>query len=157
MFDHLIIFHQQCVSSKTSLILTSFLIKQFFDHKCVRSNIVSDQTIYEREYNFQPKSRSCFVFCHFDAPGELKQTVQHYLNALSAIGDIIFVSNAPALSENSIALDFLNRVCMCVYVRDNDSYDFGCWAFGITRNLSQIRSQYEHLIFLYQLLLKMSD
>ena len=65
---------------------------------------------------------------------------------MSAIGDIIFVSNAPALSENAIALDFLNKVCMCVYVRDNDSYDFGCWAFGITRNLSQIRSQYDHLI-----------
>ena len=121
---------------KDNLGIAPFLEKPLF----------SDHTIYEKEYNFQPKSRSCFIFCHFDAPGELKKTVQHYLNALSAIGDIIFVSNAPALSENAIALDFLNQVCMCVYVRDNDSYDFGCWAFGITRNLSQIRSQYEHLI-----------
>ena len=108
--------------------------------------LFSGHTIYEREYNFEPKSRSCFIFCHFDAPGELKKSVQYYLNALSEMGDIIFVSNAPALSENAIALDFLNQVCMSVYIRDNDSYDFGCWAFGITRNLSQIRSHYDHLI-----------
>ena len=108
--------------------------------------LFSHHTIYQKEYNFEPKSRSCFVFCHFDALGGLKKSVQHYLNALSDIGDIIFVSNAPALSENAIALDFLNQTCMCVYVRDNDSYDFGCWAFGITRNLPQLRSQYDHLI-----------
>ena len=108
--------------------------------------LFSRHTIYQKEYNFEPKSRSCFVFCHFDALGGLKKSVQHYLNALSDIGDIIFVSNAPALSENAIALDFLNQTCMCVYVRDNDSYDFGCWAFGITRNLPQLRSQYDHLI-----------
>jgi len=108
--------------------------------------LFSRHTIYEKEYNHEPKSRSCFIFCHFDAPGELSKSVQHYLNALSKIGDIIFVSNAPALSENAIALDFLNKICMCVYIRDNDSYDFGCWAFGITRNLSQIRSHYDNLV-----------
>ena len=103
-------------------------------------------TLYKREYNFNPTSKLCFIFCHFDALGELKKPVQHYLNALSGIGDIIFVSNSPALTENIIALDFLNEVCMCVYVRDNDSYDFGCWAYGISHNLPQIRAQYDHLI-----------
>ena len=108
--------------------------------------LFSYHTLYKREYNFNPTSKLCFIFCHFDALGELKKPVQHYLNALSGIGDIIFVSNSPALTENIIALDFLNEVCMSVYVRDNDSYDFGCWAYGISHNLPQIRAQYDHLI-----------
>lgn len=116
--------------------LVSFLDRPLF----------SNDTLYKREYNFNPKSNLCFIFCHFDIEGELNESVKHYLNSIAAIGDIIFVSNAPLLSKNDNALDFLNGICMNVYVRNNDSYDFGCWAYGITNNLPQIRLHYQALV-----------
>ena len=112
----------------------------------IEQPLFSRDTIYISEDNFLSKFNLCFIFCHFNAEGELNKAVQYYLKALSELGDIIFVSNSPALSENLIALEFLNEICVSVYVRDNDSYDFGCWAYGITRNLSKIRSQYENLV-----------
>lgn len=116
--------------------LASFLERPLF----------SNDTLYKQEYNFNPKSNLCFIFCHFDMDGELNESVKHYLNAIAAIGDIIFVSNAPLLSKNESALEFLNKICMNVYVRNNDSYDFGCWAYGITNNLPQIRLHYQALV-----------
>ena len=108
--------------------------------------LFSNDTLYKQEYNYNPKSNLCFVFCHFDMDGELNESVKHYLKSIAAIGDIIFVSNAPLLSSNESALEFLNKICMNVYVRNNDSYDFGCWAYGITNNLPQIRLHYQALI-----------
>ena len=116
--------------------LTSFLERPLF----------SNDTLYKREYNFPPKSNLCFIFCHYDIEGELNESVKHYLNSIAAIGDVIFVSNSSLLSKNEDALEFLNKTCMNVYVRSNDSYDFGCWAYGITNNLSQIRMHYQSII-----------
>lgn len=76
------------------------------------------------------QARRVAVFVHFDRAGEVHDWLIHYLSELKGAGyAIIFVSNAPRLSENSVAK--VRPHCAIVARRDNLGSDFGAYRDGI--------------------------
>lgn len=75
-------------------------------------------------------ARRVAVFVHFDRQGEIHDWLVHYLRELRrAEFCIIFVSNAPWLSEEAVAK--VQPHCGLVLRRDNIGYDFGAYRDGI--------------------------
>ena len=72
------------------------------------------------------------VFSHFDSQGVLHDFVAYYLRQLAEAGfTVIFVSNAPLLTEETISR--LRPWCGLILRRANVGYDFGAYKDGIAR------------------------
>jgi GT2 family glycosyltransferase len=69
------------------------------------------------------------IFSHFDADNEVKDYVIYYLKALSQFIDIIFVSTAEGLNQES--LKPIEGYCKDIIVKKNIGYDFGAWKTGL--------------------------
>ena len=66
------------------------------------------------------------IFVHFDAAGQVREYVLHYLRALRAAGfDVVFVTNSGFLTKPSLAA--VQLICNGVLIRRNVGYDFGAW------------------------------
>ncbi len=75
-------------------------------------------------------ARRVAVFVHYDRRGVVHDFVLHHLRQLHDLGfAIVFVSNAPRLSEAQVEL--LRTQCALVIRRDNVGYDFGAYKEGI--------------------------
>jgi rhamnosyltransferase len=71
------------------------------------------------------------LFAHYDAQGEIKRFIVHYLRALREVCDrIVFVSTAQ-LAESEIAK--IREYCAEIVIRENVGYDFGMWRHAIER------------------------
>lgn len=68
------------------------------------------------------------IFSHYDRNAEIAEYVIFYLNALSKVFDIVFVSTA-YLKERSI--NKLAGLVNTAIVKENYGYDFGAWKTGI--------------------------
>lgn len=70
------------------------------------------------------------VFVHFDARGNVRPYVLHYLRALHAAGiSVVFVTNSEKLVPAAMAA--LQSLCAGVLVRRNVGYDFGAMREGL--------------------------
>lgn len=75
-------------------------------------------------------ARRVAVFVHFDPDGHVDDWLVHYLRELRRGGfAVIFVSNAPSLSEEAVSK--LRPCCGLVLLRHNLGYDFGAYRDGI--------------------------
>ena len=73
-----------------------------------------------------PLGSRVIVFCHFDRAGKVRDYTRDYLAGLAQTGlSIVFVSNSGFLHPES--MQFLQRLCGAVLVRQNVGYDFGAW------------------------------
>jgi nicotinamidase-related amidase len=70
------------------------------------------------------------VFCHFHRAGNVAPHTRRYIDALAAEGlPIVFVSNAPNLSDATVA--WLRARCGLIVLRGNLGHDFGAWRDGM--------------------------
>ena len=79
-----------------------------------------------------PSATKVAIFSHFDPRGTLHDFVAHYLQQLEEAGfTVIFVSNAPLLTEETISR--LRPRCGLILRRANVGYDFAAYKDGIAR------------------------
>jgi len=102
-----------------------------------REEILIHQKIREKEHDVLT------VFSHFDAHNKIGSDVRFYLQSLSRFSDIVFVSTAEALSEET--LRSIEPFCREIIVKKNIGYDFGAWKSGLD-HIGKALDSYAHLI-----------
>jgi hypothetical protein len=93
-----------------------------------------------------PEKCIASIFVHYDATGHVSDNVFYYLNSLTKLSDIYFVSSSIALAENKETLKKLEKICQAVVVRSNSGYDFGCWSHMIQQFKVELMSKYDSLL-----------
>lgn len=84
------------------------------------------------------------LFVHFDAAGEVRPYVLHYLRALREAGlSVLFVSNSGSLCAGALAS--LKSCCAGILVRRNVGYDFAALREGL-RHFALPRPETELLV-----------
>jgi GT2 family glycosyltransferase len=112
------------------------------DYKLTEGVDFFEKIILSKEIHHKKHSKVC-VFSHFDAQNEIKDYVIEYISALSEFMDVIFVSTAEDLTEESIQK--ADAYCKSIIVKKNVGYDFGAWKTGIDAMGSSL-DEYEQLI-----------
>ncbi|MBA1419392.1 MAG: glycosyltransferase [Epsilonproteobacteria bacterium] len=105
--------------------------------KAFYETLIISQNIRERQHD------TLAIFSHFDAENEIKEDVLYYLKSLSNFTDILFVSTAENLSEETIKV--IEPYCKDIIVKKNIGYDFGAWKTGLDYIGDDI-NHYESLI-----------
>lgn len=108
----------------TRLALAHFsYLRSYFRHTTyVRETIEGRRPLAE--------ARRVAVFVHFDRSGTVHDYVDYHLRLLTNVGyAVVFVSNAPALSPDTI--EGLKPRCSLIIRRENVGYDFGAYKEGI--------------------------
>jgi O-antigen biosynthesis protein len=80
----------------------------------------------------RPSTRPLMIYVHWDGQGLVRPDVLEQLRAYRSHADLVFVSAAPALLEQRAAMGQLQQLCEVVLVRENEGYDFGSWAAGLS-------------------------
>jgi GT2 family glycosyltransferase len=75
--------------------------------------------------------RPLLIYVHWDGGGQVRPDVLEQLRAYWPHADLVFVSAAPALLEQSATMAQLRELCAVVLVRSNEGYDFGSWQAGL--------------------------
>ena len=84
------------------------------------------------------------VFASYPASGIITECLRHYIKSLHELGyAIIFVSNLPINGES---LQWLERYCSRIALRENFGRDFGAYKFAILKYEEEIRNASELLI-----------
>jgi GT2 family glycosyltransferase len=91
----------------------------------------------------EQKHDTVTLFSHFDAEDRIGSDVRFYLESLSRFSDIVFVSTAENLSEET--LRSIEPLCMEIIVKRNIGYDFGAWKSGFD-HLNERLDHYQNLI-----------
>jgi len=99
--------------------------------------ITISQNIREKNHN------TLAIFSHFDAEDEIKEDILYYLQSLSNFTDILFVSTAENLSEDTLKV--IKPYCKDIIVKKNIGYDFGAWKTGLDY-IGENINHYESLI-----------
>jgi glycosyltransferase involved in cell wall biosynthesis len=76
--------------------------------------------------------RPLLIYVNWDGGGQLRPDVLEQLRAYRPHADLVFVSAAPALLEQTAAMAQLRDLCAVVLVRHNEGYDFGSWQAGLS-------------------------
>jgi len=76
--------------------------------------------------------RPLLIYVHWDGGGQVRPDVLEQLRAYRPHADLVFVSAAPALLEQTAAMAQLRDLCAVVLVRHNEGYDFGSWQTGLS-------------------------
>ena len=105
--------------------------------KAFYETLIISQNIREKQHD------TLAIFSHFDAENEIKEDVLYYLESLSNFTDILFVSTAENLSEETIKV--IEPYCRDIIVKKNIGYDFGAWKTGLDYIGDDI-NHYESLI-----------
>jgi GT2 family glycosyltransferase len=77
-------------------------------------------------------TRPLLIYVHWDGQGLVRPDVLEQLRAYRSHADLVFVSAAPVLLEQRAAMGQLRQLCEVVLVRENEGYDFGSWAAGLS-------------------------
>ena len=80
----------------------------------------------------KPGERPLLIYVHWDGQGLVRPDVLEQLRAYRSHADLVFVSAAPALLEQGAAMAQLRELSEVVLVRENEGYDFGSWAAGLS-------------------------
>ncbi|RVU83390.1 glycosyltransferase [Leucothrix sargassi] len=75
------------------------------------------------------KSNRLCLFSHYDQDDLIDEYVVNYLESLSSLYDIVFVSTSTNLGSKE--LDKISQYCMSYIVKENYGYDFGAWKTGL--------------------------
>ena len=112
------------------------------EHEDVEGIAFYEERLIEKNLR-EKASTKIALFSHYDAENEIKPYVTYYLESLSKLADIIFVSTAEGLTQEQ--LDAIEPYCKDIIVKKNVGYDFGAWKSGIDY-LGQTLESYETLI-----------
>jgi lipopolysaccharide biosynthesis protein len=69
--------------------------------------------------------RRLCIFAHYDAGGQVRRYVRHFLHALRGVCDELHFVSTAALPEAELAS--LRPLCARAYTRANEGFDFGMW------------------------------
>lgn len=111
-------------------------------HESVNGIDFYEEIIWQKNLREKKQNKIC-IFSHYDSDNTIKGYVAYYLQELSKISDIIFVSTAEGLSETSI--ENIEVYCKDIIVKKNIGYDFSAWKTGMDYLGSNLNT-YEHLI-----------
>lgn len=76
--------------------------------------------------------RPLLIYVHWDRGAQVRPDVLEQLRAYRPHADLVFVSAAPGLLEQTAAMAQLRELCAVVLVRHNEGYDFGSWQAGLS-------------------------
>ena len=102
----------------------------------------SEKILQKITFPQEKKNKIC-IFSHFDKNNIIDDNTIFYLQKLSIIANIIFVSTSEKLNNNNISK--LKTLCNTVIIKENNGYDFGAWKSGLNI-LSENLFDYDELI-----------
>lgn len=91
---------------------------------------------------FDEKDKYLVLFVHYDAQNIISENDLCYVEELSSIGDLIFITNS------CVDIDAYNALEICakkIIKRKNIGFDFGAWKDAITANEKYIM-KYDYLV-----------
>jgi len=104
-----------------------------------------DKIFYEwKTKSFSQKKRVC-IFAHYDKDAYIHGYVNFYIEKLSLLFDVYFVSAAECLPEEMSQLQQIETFCKGIVVRANVGYDFGSWRCGL-ETLGDKISEYDEML-----------
>jgi glycosyltransferase involved in cell wall biosynthesis len=102
--------------------------KNSIAHLEVKPKDFYETILFAKEFN--PFSKSTLtIFSHYDKDKLIDPYVVEYLDRLSKVSDIVFVSTSCAFSDK--VLSTIKNIVNYVIVKENMGYDFGAWRTGI--------------------------
>jgi GT2 family glycosyltransferase len=99
---------------------------------------ISMEILYSWKNSARPDKDIATVFVHYDPAGDISANCLRYIDDLSNLSDVYFVSNSEKLSHSMESHLDLQDFCKEIIVRGNNGYDIGAWAHVIN-------SEYEKL------------
>jgi len=98
---------------------------------------------FQRQIKRLSASENLSIFSHYSQDSIIDDAVIYYIEALSKISDVIFVSTASKLNADST--ECINEFCSEIIVKENIGYDFGAWKTGLISAGDNL-SKYQNLI-----------